>query len=65
MKYLIMLGNEEFLTAFEPEAEVQVLTDTSKEEALRFTSQDKALAMLARVRDFYNHDSGIRIVLDV
>ncbi|MBC6310138.1 hypothetical protein HCJ66_11375 [Listeria sp. FSL L7-1582] len=66
MKYIIMLGNEEFLTAFDPDATgVQVLSDTNQEAAQPFTSQDSAVEMLEEVRAFYHGDPGVRIVLDV
>ncbi|WP_167630247.1 hypothetical protein [Listeria valentina] len=70
MNYLIMLGNEEYLTGLNVSENIEentVSSSTKKEDVPKefiFTNQSDALATLEEVRSLFNGDEGIRVVLD-
>ncbi|HAC2411868.1 TPA_asm: hypothetical protein GJA98_15025 [Listeria monocytogenes] len=66
MNYLVMLGNEEYFTGFDEENKT-AQSSRDKEEIPKgyiFTNQTDALAMLEEVRNLFNGDEGVRVVLD-
>ncbi|MBC1521415.1 hypothetical protein HB912_07125 [Listeria aquatica] len=70
MNYLIMLGNEEYLTGYNISKNIEedtVSSSTQREDVPKefiFTNQSDALATLEEVRSLFNDDEGIRVVLD-
>lgn len=64
MKYLIMLGNEEYLTKLNL-SNKEVQSSTDRLEAMRFSNQSEAIDKLNEVRELFTDADGIRIVLDV